>query len=174
MNVTAPRRRSKAQCADDDDPENGDDGDYDKIGKRCSIELREPSPAVEPIKDSVSSETIERINDMVEPAYVRDVKDALSGRFAWKRISEVCETSSKVLSGVSSIFAFAAGAYKYASLSFTAGCIGTVALVFMLFASYAAKESKERTQQLNMTLNHVGIRGMPVIAIDPGVPETAP
>lgn len=175
MSACVARRRSKVQ-SDEDSSEETDapvDKGYDKLDKPANVSderASSPPPPVVP-KTVVSPEITEAIIHIVEPAYVRDVKEALRGRFSWKKISEVCETTSKLLSGFSSIFAFAAGAYDYPFLSFTSGCIGTVALVVMLFGTYAAKESNERTQQLNMTLHHVGIRGMPMIAVVPAAEE---
>lgn len=126
---------------------------------------RPPRP---PPVQGISQVTIDEIAHRVEPAYIREVEKALSGRMSWNNVSEVCEALSKILSGCSSILAFAAGSFDNMALSFSAGCVGTVALVLLLYASFASKESLERTQRLNTTLNHVGIRSMPVISNEVG------
>jgi hypothetical protein len=122
------------------------------------------------IRTQITEEVLGEVKVIIGPALVRDVRSATSGRYFWRRASDAFETASKVLSGAASILAFAAGAYDMELLSFCSGCVGTSALVLMTLASFAAKESRERTQQLNTTLAHIGLGEdtMPTIAVDPG------
>jgi hypothetical protein len=120
---------------------------------------------------AASDDTRRAVAEIVGPAYVRDVRDLSDGRYAWRKAHNACEAASKVLSGCSTVVAFAAGAYESKSLSFVAGCLGTGALVVMLFASYAARESTERTRHLNDTLRAAaaggGGGGVPELALVP-------
>lgn len=119
--------------------------------------------------DRVSAGTRDAILAIVEPAYIRDVAATVKSRFAWRRTGDVCEATSKALSGLASILAFAAGAYDNKEISFAAGCVGTVSLTFMIFASYSSREAKERTEQLNTVLRHVGVENLPTIETEPQV-----
>jgi hypothetical protein len=107
--------------------------------------------------------TKDAILDIVQPAYIEDVREAVEGRRAWKKLSDFCEGSSKILAGVANILAFSSGVYDFRELSFASGCVGTASIVLSVFASYASGESRERTIRLNTTLDHVGLKrlGMP-------------
>lgn len=113
---------------------------------------------------SITADTKKSIEELINYSYKRDVRDTIYGRFSWRKWSDFYEASSKVFSGVATIAAFAAGAYNDPHLSFAAGTIGTVSLVFMTLAAYATKESKERTEQLNATLVHLGVARVPDIS----------
>lgn len=115
-------------------------------------------------KPIVSDDTRKTIESLVDYSYKRDVRDTIYGRFSWRKCSEFYEAASKILSGVSTIIAFAAGAYDDKALSFAAGTVGTVSIVMMTLAAYATKEAKERTDQLNATLEHLGVARVPDIA----------
>ena len=108
--------------------------------------------------------TRDAILDIMQPAYVEEVREAVEGRRAWKKLSDICEASSKILAGVASVLAFSSGVYDFKELSFASGCVGTTSIVFSVFASYASGESRERTIRLNTTLNHIGLKrlGMPL------------
>jgi multisubunit Na+/H+ antiporter MnhB subunit len=90
----------------------------------------------------------------------------LHGRVMWRKISNICEATAKVLAGVSSVLAFAATSFEHPSLAFVAGCTNTVGLVLLLFGNYSSKESQERTHQLNAILAAVGVTPMPDISVD--------
>ena len=85
--------------------------------------------------DAASMANVQLVAEIVGPAYVRDVQDLADGRYRWRKAHNACETAAKVLSGGSTMLAFAAGAYSSKALSFAAGCVGTSALVVMLFSS---------------------------------------
>lgn len=114
------------------------------------------------------AKTQNAILEIVQPAYITDIKNAVEGRRVWKKISDVCEASSKICAGAASVLAFSSGVYDFKELSFASGCVGTASIVFSVFSNYASGESRERTIRLNTTLNHVGLSSltMPVIKDD--------
>lgn len=108
------------------------------------------------------------IENLVKYSYKRDVSDTVHGRLSWRRWSNAAEAASKLLAGASTVLAFAAGVYSSDGLSFAAGSLGTVSLVCMTLAAYAARESRERTDQLNAVLEHVGVAPVPDLSVDSG------
>lgn len=113
------------------------------------------------LRPVITQDTREFIDNLLNYSYKTDIQDTVYGRFSWRKWANFYEGASKVLSGVATVVAFAAGAYDDKALSFSAGTIGTASLVCMTLASYAAKESKERTEQLNTTLDHIGVPSVP-------------
>ena len=114
-----------------------------------------------PARPNVDAPTREFIEGLVGYSYKRDVSDTVYGRFTWRKWSNAGEAASRLLAGAATVLAFAAGVYSSDSLSFTAGSLGTVSLVCQTLSAYAARESKERTDQLNTVLEHVGVASVP-------------
>lgn len=106
-------------------------------------------------------------NELIDPSIYDDTKYNLRGRSHWKYIGDITEVISKILIGISSITAFAAGSFGNKYLSFVAGCLGVMSLVSLQFSSYSMKESKERNDIVNKLLTHVGLDNMVDIAPDP-------
>lgn len=113
----------------------------------------------------LSRTTIERINNVIGPEYERDVKDLLKARRSWKRTRDIIEVSSKIVGGLGSVVAFAASSVHHPVatdwMSFGAGCIGTISLSLMLFASYSGYLSRQRTRELNNILKVAGVTQVP-------------
>lgn len=105
-----------------------------------------------------------RVRKLVEPAYLRDVEDTLSGRWQWRKIGDWSEASSRILEGLASMLAFAAGTYDMFELSFAAGCTATMALVLGLWTNYARRESRERARELNSLLKTLHLPEIPDLA----------
>jgi hypothetical protein len=120
--------------------------------------------------DKPSQELNDKImKELIEPTYYNEVKSYLSSRYRWKNIGDICEVFGKIFAGCSSVLAFSSGVFKIDILSFLAGCFGIIALIFMQFSSYSMKESKERTDEINIMLNKLGISEIPNTAIDSSV-----
>lgn len=116
----------------------------------------------------LSEEVVRRLKELVDPAYVNEASLLIKGRQRWKISRDTFETLSKIVAGLASIFAFAASAKTDPKtsdiLAFTAGCLGTVSLVFTVFAGYSGKSSRARTRELNDILVKASISPMPNIA----------
>jgi hypothetical protein len=112
----------------------------------------------------IDPELVNKIKkDIIEKSYYSDVKFNIRWKSYWKIIADVSETFAHIFTGVSAILAFASGFFNYTLLSFIAGCFGTGALVLLKFSSYAIAQSKERTQQVNLILDKLGIVDIPDI-----------
>jgi hypothetical protein len=105
----------------------------------------------------VNDENLKKIQEDVENLYIKEVHESIRGRTTWKRVGDACEALSMSFSGIASIAAFATGFYDIQGLAFAAGCCSTLALALLTYAGYAHRESKERTDRLNKTLDAVGI-----------------
>lgn len=109
--------------------------------------------------------TIERLRRVLAPEYERNVKELLQGRYVWKKTHDTIEVISKIFGGVASVIAFASSSVRDTTLShwlgFVAGCTGTLALVLMVFSTYSARTSRERTKELNTILKVVGVTPIP-------------
>jgi hypothetical protein len=114
-----------------------------------------------------SPELISRIEkNLVEPNYYNDVKTNIRFRDIYKKVGDTAETLSQIALGISAIVAFSAGFFSINILSFIAGCLGTISIVLSKFSSYSLKESKERTDQVNIILSQLGIENIPDIIVD--------
>lgn len=104
------------------------------------------------------------ITELIEPSYYSDVKEMLEGRKCWRITSDVFTTLSKISVGFASVFSFASGTYQNQTFSFVAGSVSVISLILLQFSSYAAKESKEKTDGLNLILKKLSINDVPEIA----------
>ncbi len=111
-----------------------------------------------------STEKIKK--ELVETNYYRDVKYNLASKSRWKIVGDVSEAFANILIVLTSILAFSAGVFNYILLSFIAGCFGTLSLALLRFSSYSMMESRERTQQVNLLLQNLGIDSIVDITID--------
>lgn len=115
--------------------------------------------------------SVARIREIVNPAYEEEVADLVRGRHRWKSSRDLFEATAKVVSGFASVAAFTASSIPVTDngdtvkwVAFGAGCLGTLSLTLLLFANYSAKESRERTTELNALLRMAGITPMPQLA----------
>lgn len=114
----------------------------------------------------VSEKTkIKIVKELIEPLYVNDVKGAIDNKKCWKTTSRIFETISKILVAGSSIVSFASGYFGYPVLGFISGSISTVSVAMLQFATYASRENKKVTEELNILLNKLDIDRIPVIDI---------
>lgn len=130
------------------------------------------TPLITPVDDaptSIASDTnlTNKIRkELVEVTYYDDIKYNIHSRSRWKIIGDTTEAIAHIFTGITAILAFAAGFFNFAMFSFIAGCLGTASLVLLQFSSYAMKESKERTEQVNRMLTSLGIDRIVDITID--------
>ena len=113
------------------------------------------------------------ITELIQPAYYKDVEDTIEWRYRWRKLGNCSESTSHLFMAISTILAFAAGFFGYEWMSFISGCSTVIAGVLMKFTAYASHESKERTQSLNAILEHLNMKKMPSININPNVAHNA-
>ena len=108
------------------------------------------------------------VRAMIAQAYRGEVASMIRWRDLWKKFGDACEAIAKGLTGASAVLAFAASAVRDTKtadiLSFTSGTVSTVGLVLLAYSSYAVKESRQRTNELNGLLDSIGVTPMPDIA----------
>jgi membrane protein DedA with SNARE-associated domain len=107
---------------------------------------------------NVSNEIKEEIlKNLIEPSYRHDLSTNLKLKNYFKRIGFIFESLSKFFVGVSSVLSFSSGIYKYQVLSFLAGTTSVVSLILLQYSSYAYKESKKVTIEINKVLSKLHI-----------------
>ncbi len=104
-------------------------------------------------------------NDLINKAYYNDVRRTLRGRCICKCIGDTTEAFAQIFTGISVVLSFAAGFFDLYLLSFLSGCFGIISIIFLRCSSYSMKESKERTNEINIILNKLGINEIPNIAV---------
>lgn len=108
------------------------------------------------------------MRELVMKYYKTETEDMLRGKQWWRKSGEFLEASSKIMSGVASILAFAASSNISLpvsdALAFSSGCIGTFSLVILTFSAYASKESRQRTTDLNKLLEKFNITPVPLLS----------
>lgn len=113
-------------------------------------------------------------HDFVEKSYVEDIYGTLKGRRKWKIASDVLEALNHILIAISTVFAFAAGFFKEESeiLTFVSACLNVIAMSSYRLSVYSANEFKERTEQVNEILNHIGVEeDLAKITLNPSIPN---
>lgn len=127
--------------------------------------LRVSSPQIGNMRQN--KELLKKIsNELIEKTYYNDVKRNLRERCLCKCIGDISEALAHIIAGIGIVLSFAAGFFDLYILSFLAGCFGTVAMILLQCSSYSMKESRERTDEVNILLEKLGINEIPNIAID--------
>lgn len=134
-----------------------------ELDKDFSINIIQTESPNKTIFENVKNKIISQI---IAPSYYNDIQDTVESRKKWRNMSNKIETLSKILVGSSTIVAFASGVYQYQYLSFIAGCLGTAGIVCQQFATYAIKESQERTEQANKVLKNLNIHQIEDLTIE--------
>jgi hypothetical protein len=111
-------------------------------------------------------DTKKDLRDKVLGFYQYEADDLLHGKNFYRKGGEALEGLSKILGGVSSILAFAASSNLSQpasdALAFSSGVVGTIGLVVLTFSTYALKESRQRTMDLNRILDKFQITPVPL------------
>ena len=107
------------------------------------------------------------MNEIQTSEIYGEIKNLLSERRTFRKMGNICETSSIVSGLLSTIIAYAAGIYNYRELSFVAGTLGVVALALRRFSVYSLKEFKERTSQVNVDLESMKLPPIASLPLDP-------
>ena len=107
------------------------------------------------------------LSELVEPCYYKDIDEMIKERKTWRAYGNKFETLSKIMIGSSSIISFATGIYDYKILAFVSGITSVLSLTFIQFSTYAFKESKERTIELDKILTSLDIENVPELSDEP-------
>ena len=110
------------------------------------------------------------IRKAVSQQYRGEIVGLMRWRRIWKACGDSCEAVAKGLGGASTILAFAASANKDTQdsdlLAFISGCVGTLSLVLLGYSTYATRESRQRTNEMNSMLQALQITPVPNIATE--------
>jgi hypothetical protein len=108
------------------------------------------------------------VRTMIAKMYRNEIMSMIKWRDFWKKFGDSCEAIAKCMTGLGAILAFASSAIRDPKtadiLSFSSGTVGTIGLVVLAYSSYAIKESKQRTDEMNGILSTIGVTPLPDIA----------
>jgi hypothetical protein len=104
------------------------------------------------ISDNESSDIIKTI---IIPNIRKDIKQLSSTPRMWRNISNLSQTLSHITAAIGIIFSFCSAAYGISDWGIYGGISSTMSVIFNKFGDYAKKESKERTDELNLYLNGI-------------------
>uniref|UniRef100_A0A6C0H8G2 SMODS and SLOG-associating 2TM effector domain-containing protein n=1 Tax=viral metagenome TaxID=1070528 RepID=A0A6C0H8G2_9ZZZZ len=99
------------------------------------------------------------VRNLIEPSYKQDIETMIKQIKRAKYSGHMLETISKILVSFGTIVSFSSGYYTGYShmLSFISGCISTVSLTLLHISSFAYKESRKQTSELNILLQKMGL-----------------
>lgn len=106
------------------------------------------------------------VRDLIEPSYRLDIEDMINGRRCWKTTGHIFETMSKILVAIGCIFSFSSGFYNNPTLSFISGSLSTISLAVLQISSFAYKENKKQTYELNILLEKLNIDTIPDLNVE--------
>ena len=98
--------------------------------------------------------------NLIEPNIKNEISTNIKLKKIFKKTGLTFETLSKFFVGVSSVLSFSTGIYKSGLLSFFAGTSSVVSLVLLQYSSYAYRESKKNTIEINNLLSKLNIENI--------------
>lgn len=112
---------------------------------------------------SMSEDTAQKIfRELIEPIYYRDIEESLGNRRFWKRMYHLCEGLSRLFLGVATVLSFANAVFSdILVLSFSAGSMNVMAIVFQQFATFSMKGHKLNHDELSILLDKIHIDTIP-------------
>ena len=99
--------------------------------------------------------------NLIEPNIKSEISTNIKLKKFFKKVGLTFETMSKFFVGVSSVLSFSTGIYNSGVLSFLAGTSSVVSLVMLQYSSYAYRESKKHTSEINNLLTKLNIENIP-------------
>ena len=108
----------------------------------------------------------EIITKIIQPGYVKDIKDTLKWRYRWRKIGNISHMCGKVLTLSGAAVAFSAGFITTPAAAFVSGCISLSGILCIQYGDYAYTESSRETEDANKILQTLGIDGVPELTDD--------
>ena len=105
----------------------------------------------------------ELVNAHIEPFYKTAVERTIHSKFFWRSTGVVLEATSKILIAAAGILSFSTSYFDdhRDTLSFASGSVSCLSLGAMQVASFAYKEHKRQTKELNQILQKLRIDTVP-------------
>ena len=108
----------------------------------------------------------EKITVLIADAEVQDVKSGIQARFIFRVASYVMEASSEVALAVATILIALESPLSMSSLKYWAIGLNVGALSLRLLKAWSLRESRNRTQEVNIITKKLGVPDLPDIVID--------
>lgn len=114
----------------------------------------------------MDDESKNKITKLINDRYLLDIESGLTGRTCYKVAGDACETTGHILVGAAALVAFASGTWNINYLSYIAGSISILSVSLLKLSSYFQRESRERTDMLNLILSKLKIDNIVDISFD--------
>ena len=103
---------------------------------------------------------------LVEPAYYWNIQNGIVWNRRWKTLSKYLRSTHHLFNGIAAMLAFANTSFQLTSLSFLAGCFCVASALMAGSASYASRESVNQLKNVNIILNNLNIKNLPIAEAD--------
>ena len=108
------------------------------------------------VKNLISAEqSNDIIQSIIIPNIRKDIKQLSSTPRIWRSISNLSQTLAHIAAAIGIIFSFCSAAYAISDWGIYGGIASTMSVILNKFGDYAKKESRERTEELNLYLKGV-------------------
>lgn len=101
------------------------------------------------------------IEQSVRPQLKSEIHDLMKGRRCLRYSSNALEITAKLLVAIGAVTAFIASTQENQWIQLASGVVNVSSMSAFVLSEYFAKESRERTQQLNILLQSVGLPKIP-------------
>ncbi|AYV83654.1 MAG: hypothetical protein Hyperionvirus9_71 [Hyperionvirus sp.] len=101
------------------------------------------------------------VSNILQPAYIRDIKDVLVGRYRWRKIGMCLFIIAVILKEVSMVMIFFTARQTNDQLPFIAGAVAAFGTIFLHLSTLAKGESKQATHRANSILKQLNVEGIP-------------
>jgi hypothetical protein len=97
------------------------------------------------------------IDKYIKPEYENEIKDLLSSKKIWNKLSSIFHTLSTILISISSLLAFSTASFNNKYLNYFAGTIGLLSIASKEFGNYSKKKATSNTLKLNKFLKNLNL-----------------
>lgn len=106
------------------------------------------------------------ISTIIQPSYIKDIKDTLAWRYKWRKIGNTSHMMGKILTLSGAAVAFSSGFVSTPALAFVSGCVSLSGILCIQYGDYSYSESSRETEDANKILKTLGIEGVPELTDD--------
>jgi len=106
------------------------------------------------------------VRDIIQPAFVKDIRDTIKGRYKWRKIAGILFVIARIMFLANVILSFVS-AYltrnEFSFIGFIGASIGAVGLLIGQYGTTAMAESRKKNNEANELLRQLGVEGIPDI-----------
>lgn len=104
----------------------------------------------------ISDNTKIKIIKFMNNSFENEINTIVNNKSFYKKLGQLFENISKIMVALGSLLSFSSAFYNV-QLSFIAGIITTISLVFHQFSNFCYKENKKNEKELNTLLDKINL-----------------